>query len=133
MTDHDYDLINEICDRDHAEFEELCRQEQAEADAEAAYQRLISRTDRLIYPGPSTQEEIIGSLRTTVRNHHNTIGMMIHENKALHDRLSSELHLLRQQVRELQAWKDSTHAFLVEPALRDEAEEWKASMREGMV
>lgn len=126
MTDHDYDLINEICDRDHAEFEELCRQE-------AAYQRLISRTDRLICPGPSTQEEIIGSLRTTVRNHHNTIGMMIHENKALRDRLSSELHLLRQQVRELQAWKDSTHAFLVEPALRDEAEEWKAWMREGMV
>jgi hypothetical protein len=131
MTDHE--LMNEIRDRDHAEFEEVCRQEQAEADAEAAYHRLLTRTDRLICPGPSTQEEIIGSLRTTQRYHHNTISMMIRDNKALFDRLSSELHLLRQQVRELQAWKDSTHAFLVEPALRDEEEEWKASMREGMV
>lgn len=106
MTDHE--LMNEILDRDHTEFEEVCRHEQAEADAEAAY------LEKLRQPTPQTPKP----MRHLLHTHHRQIL-----------RLKTEISLLRQQVRHLQDWRDATHSFIVEPALRDEEEAWKEKMR----
>jgi len=105
----DYELNNEIRDRDHAEFEEVCQHEQAEADAAAAYLEKQRQTNSGSQTYGQTYDDIVIT------------------------RLITEIRLLRQQVRELQDWKDSTHAFLVIPALKEEEEAWKEAMREGMV
>lgn len=47
--------------------------------------------------------------------------------------LRAELALTRQHLNEIQQWQDTTQAFLVTPALKEEEEVWKEAMREGMV
>lgn len=90
------------------------------ADAEAAYLEKQRQTPGTLVHD-ATQLEI-RTMRVVIDCHQSAIM-----------RLQDDIRLLRRQVRVLQDWKDSTHAFLVEPALKDEEEAWKEAMREGMV
>lgn len=135
MTDHDYELMNEIRDRDHAEFEEVCRHEQAEAEAAAEFQEVCRRMDEKEFEMYLEKQRLTpGTLvHDATQLEIRTMRVVIDCHQSLLMRLQDDIRLLRRQVRVLQDWKDSTHAFQVQPALRDEEEEWKASMREGMV
>lgn len=47
--------------------------------------------------------------------------------------LKSELALTRQHLREIQQWRDTTQAYLVDPQQAQDREEWNHIMREGMI
>lgn len=128
----DYELMNEIRDRDHAEFEEVCQQEQAEAK-EAYLQQQMQTPGTLLSDAMSLQFRSIRVVINAQQHLLMRLADQISNGRSIIRRQQTEISLLRQQIREMQQWKDSTHAFLVEPALRDERDTWEEKMREGMV
>ena len=47
--------------------------------------------------------------------------------------LKSELAITRQHLREMQQWRDTTQAYLVDPQQAQDREEYDRIMREGMI
>ncbi len=85
MTGHDHDLMNEIRDRDHAEFEEVCRQEQAEADAEAAYlEEQMQTPGTLLHDATMLQFRSIRALIDTQQSLLNRLADAIHDERSIH-------------------------------------------------
>lgn len=118
MTDHE--LMNEILDRDHAEFEEVCQQAEAEAEAKEAYlQQQMQIPGTLLSDAISLQFRSIRGVIDAQQFLLMRLADQISNGRNIIRRQQTEISLLRQQIREMQQWEDSTHAF------RDE--------REGMI
>lgn len=148
----DHELMNEILDRDHAEFEEACQHEQAEAEAVEAYlekQRQKQTPVTLLHAATQlrlrSMSAVIDSQQSMImqmdsdlhmlKRCHSDRGEMIHHPEMAFEikQQQCEISLLRQQLRELQVWKDGTCAFFSSHMDAEDKEAWEKAIRERMI
>jgi hypothetical protein len=139
-----------MTDRDHAEFEETCQHEQAEAEAVAAYLEKQRQTPgTLIHDATQlrlrSMSAVIDSQQSMImqmdsdlhqlKRCHSDRGEMIHHPEMAFEikQQQCEISLLRQQLRELRAWKDGTCEFFSSHMDAEDREAWEKAIRERMV